>query len=69
MVVCATARIDETDLEELAGSRRVKSGYPKFSRSINGGVRFGVRYGPRTPKILAAKTVKIGGAGRNRTDA
>jgi len=40
--------------------------YPKFSRSINGGVRFGVRCGPRTPKTLAANAVRIGGAGRNR---
>jgi len=68
MVFCATARIDETDPEELAGSRRVNAGYPECSRSSYGGVRFGVRCGPRTPKILAAKTVMIGGAGRNRTN-
>ena len=69
MVFGATARIDENDPWELEGSRRVKAGYPKYSRSSLAGVRFGVRGGPRTPKILAAKTVKIGGAGRNRTDA
>src|ERR1035441_10667060 len=68
MVFCATARIDENDPGELEGSRRVRAGCPKYSRSSLAGVRFGVRCGPRTPKILAAKTVKIGGAGRNRTN-
>ena len=57
--------IDEARSEELAGSRRVSAGCPKFSGSSNSGVRFGVRLDPRDPKILAAKTVQIGGAGRN----
>lgn len=44
------------------------SGYPKFSRSINGGVRFGVPCGPQTARTLAAHAARIGGAGGNRTD-
>jgi hypothetical protein len=43
MVLCAATTIDETDPDELAGSQRVKAGYPKYSRSSLAGVRFGVR--------------------------
>jgi|CZKI01.1.fsa_nt_gi hypothetical protein len=68
MVLFATARINETDPGQLAGSRRVNASYPECSRSNNGGVHFAARCEPGTSKILAAKTVKIGGAGRNRTN-
>ena len=69
MLLVATARIDEAGPDELEGSRRVNAGYPEYSRSNVSGVRFGVRSGPRTSKLRATHVVRIGGAGRNRTDA
>src|ERR1039457_2269997 len=63
----ATTRINEAGSEELASSRRVIAGYAGFLRSSKSGVRFGVRCGPCVSNVLAAKTVKTGGGGRNRT--
>src|SRR5476649_569678 len=67
MLFIATTRINEAGSEELASKRRVKAGYAWFLRSSKSGVRFGVRCGPLASIILAAKPVKTGGEGRNRT--
>ena len=63
----ATARINEAGSEGLASSRRVIAGYAGFLRSSKCGVRFAVRCGPLCSFVLAAKTVRTGGEGRNRT--
>jgi hypothetical protein len=67
MSFIATTRINEAGSEELESKRRVKAGYAWFLRSSKSGVRFGVRCGPHVSIILAAKSVKTGGEGRNRT--
>jgi len=54
--------MEKAGSDGLAGSRRVSVSHTEYSRSG----KDGIRYGPRTPRILAAKTIKIGGGGRNR---